>query len=187
MSEQILNEILKNVTEMREENNRRWDENDKRWEENNRRWDENDKKWEENNKRWEENNRRWEENNKRWEENHKRWQENDKRWEENDKKWKEQKALWKKNDEKWAETDRKLDDLVKYKEEGIRQIVNVLEDFKSAVEGTLNRMEEKFNCKFRSVYNNDLANSIEHDNFELRLRRLEAESRIYGIRVGEDI
>ena len=46
---------------MREENNKRWDENDKRWEENNRRWDENDKRWEENNKLWVQNEKNREE------------------------------------------------------------------------------------------------------------------------------
>lgn len=67
--------LLKEIKVLREDGEKRWQENQKKWEEYEKRWQENEKRWRENEKRWQENQKRLEqmeaEWNKRWEENQK--------------------------------------------------------------------------------------------------------------------
>lgn len=65
MEDVMVNTILKELREFREENNKKWKENEKRWEQNERRWEANDKRWEQNEIRWKDNDKILAEINKR--------------------------------------------------------------------------------------------------------------------------
>jgi len=82
-TENRFDRALAELRAMREESERKWEENVRQWRENERKWEENVRQWRENERKWEENERKWEENERKWEENVRQWRENERKWEEN--------------------------------------------------------------------------------------------------------
>ena len=73
-TESRFDQVLAELRQMREEGERKWEENQRRWEGQERKWEENQRRWEGQERKWEENQqalRQWQEGQERkWEENH---------------------------------------------------------------------------------------------------------------------
>jgi hypothetical protein len=66
-TENRFDQILRELREDRERQDRKWEEQNRKWEEQNRKWEEQDRRWEEQNRKWEEQNRKWDESSQRFE------------------------------------------------------------------------------------------------------------------------
>jgi len=192
-AESRFDRTLAEIRAMREESERKWEEQKRRWEKNQqelramreeseRRWQEQARKWEEQERKWEAQERRWQENQQELramrEESERRWQEQARKWEEQERRWeknqRELRAMREESERRWQEQARKWEEQNQKWKENQKQIWALIEEIRRVdhrIDRTIGALGARWGLSSEASFRKGLAAILEK-SFHVTVERV---------------